>query len=127
MSFKLITIIVIVLGVLAVSQLVRLYELSSKLRNRREEDVTNRDNKLNANLLLAFMIFFYAGFIYLMMEYGWTGRGDAASVHGETTDWLLNLNFVIIIAIFFLTNTLLFGFAWKYVRKPGVKAYFFPR
>lgn len=126
MSFKLITIIVIVLGVLAVSQLVRLYELSSKLRNRREEDVTNRDNKLNANLLLAFMIFFYAGFIYLMMEYGWTGRGDAASVHGETTDWLLNLNFVIIIATFFLTNTLLFGFAWKYVRKPGVKAYFYP-
>ena len=126
MSFKLITIIVIVLGVLAVSQLVRLYELSSKLRNRREEDVTNRDNKLNANLLLAFMIFFYAGFIYLMTEYGWTGRGDAASVHGETTDWLLNLNFVIIIAVFFLTNTLLFGFAWKYVRKPGVKAYFYP-
>jgi cytochrome c oxidase subunit 2 len=106
--------------------LVRLYELSSKLRNRREEDVTNRDNKLNANLLLAFMIFFYAGFIYLMTEYGWTGRGDAASVHGETTDWLLNLNFVIIIAVFFLTNTLLFGFAWKYVRKPGVKAYFYP-
>ena len=126
MSFKLITIIVIVLGVLAVSQLVRLYELSSKLRNRREEDVTNRDNKLNANLLLAFMIFFYAGFIYLMTEYGWTGRGDAASIHGETTDWLLNLNFVIIIAVFFLTNTLLFGFAWKYVRKPGVKAYFYP-
>jgi cytochrome c oxidase subunit 2 len=126
MSFKLITIVVIVLGVLAVSQLVRLYELSSKLRNRREEDVTNRDNKLNANLLLAFMIFFYAGFIYLMTEYGWTGRGDAASVHGETTDWLLNLNFVIIIAVFFLTNTLLFVFAWKYVRKPGVKAYFYP-
>jgi cytochrome c oxidase subunit 2 len=61
-----------------------------------------------------------------MTEYGWTGRGDAASVHGETTDWLLNLNFVIIIAVFFLTNTLLFGFAWKYVRKPGVKAYFYP-
>ncbi len=126
MSFKLITIIVIVLGVLAVSQLVRLYELSSKLRNRREEDITNRDNKLNANLMLTFMILFYAGFIYLMTEYGWTGRGDAASIHGETTDWLLNLNFIIIIAVFFLTNTLLFGFAWKYVRKPGVKAYFYP-
>ena len=126
MSFKLITIIVIVLGVLAVSQLVRLYELSSKLRNRREEDVTNRDNKLNANLLLTFMILFYAGFIYLMTEFGWTGRGEAASVHGATTDWLLNLNFIIIITVFFLTNTLLFVFAWKYVRKPGVKAYFYP-
>ena len=126
MSFKLITIIVIVLGVLAVSQLVRLYELSSKLRNRREEDVTNRDNKLNANLLLTFMILFYAGFIYLMTEFGWTGRGEAASLHGANTDWLLNLNFVIIITVFFLTNTLLFVFAWKYVRKPGVKAYFYP-
>jgi cytochrome c oxidase subunit 2 len=126
MSFKLITIVVIVLGVLAVSQLVRLYELSSKLRGRREEDITNRDNKLNANLLLTFMILFYAGFIYLMSHYGWTGRGEAASIHGATTDWLLNLNFVIIIAVFFLTNTLLFVFAWKYVRKPGVKAYFYP-
>ncbi len=126
MSFKLITIVVIVLGVLAVSQLVRLYELSSKLRGRREEDITNRDNKLNANLMLTFMILFYAGFIYLMTEYGWTGRGEAASIHGANTDWLLNLNFIIIIAVFFLTNTLLFGFAWKYVRKPGVKAYFYP-
>ena len=126
MSFKFVTILVIVLGVLAVAQLVRLYELSSKLRNRREEDITNRDNRLNANLMLSFMILFYAGFIYLMSHYGWTGRGEAASKHGVETDWLLNLNFVIIIAVFFLTNTLLFGFAWKYVRKPGVKAYFYP-
>ncbi len=114
------------MGVLAVSQLVRLYELSSKLRGRREEDITNRDNKLNANLMLTFMVLFYAGFIFLMSKYGWTGRGEAASIHGATTDWLLNLNFVIIIAVFFLTNTLLFVFAWKYVRKPGVKAYFYP-
>jgi cytochrome c oxidase subunit 2 len=126
MSFKFVTILVIVLGVLAVAQLVRLYELSSKLRNRREEDITNRDNRLNANLMLTFMVLFYAGFIYLMSHYGWTGRGEAASKHGVETDWLLNLNFVIIIAVFFLTNTLLFVFAWKYVRKPGVKAYFYP-
>ena len=26
-----------------------------------------------------------------MLTYGWTGRGDAASVHGAETDWLLNL------------------------------------
>lgn len=126
MSFKLITLVVIVLGVLAVAQLVRLYELSSKLRNRREEEITNRDNRLNANLLLAFMVLFYAGFIYLMTTYGWTGRGEAASIHGKETDWLLNINFVLIIAIFFLTNTLLFVFAYKYIRKPGVKAYYYP-
>lgn len=127
MSLKLITLVVIVLGVLAIAQLVRLYELSSKLRNRREEDITNRDNRLNANLLLAFMFFFYAGFIYLMVTYGWTGRGDAASEHGVETDWLLDINlYYVIMPVFFLTNTLLFVFAYKYVRKPGVKAYYFP-
>ncbi|MDH4474591.1 MAG: cytochrome c oxidase subunit II [Fluviicola sp.] len=123
---RLIVLIVIVLGVLAIAQLVRLYELSSKLRDRREEDITNRDNKLNAGLLLAFMVFMFGGFIWLMLAYGWTGRGDAASVSGAQTDWLLNLNFWIIIIVFFLTNGLLFGFAFKYVRKPGVKAYYFP-
>ncbi len=123
---RLIVLIVIVLGVLAIAQLVRLYELSSKLRDRREEDIPNRDNKLNAGLLLAFMFFMFGGFIWLMWTYGWTGRGEAASVSGVQTDWLLNLNFWIIIIVFFLTNSLLFGFAFKYVRKPGVKAYYFP-
>jgi cytochrome c oxidase subunit 2 len=126
MSFKLITLVVIVLGVLAVAQLVRLYELSSKLRGRREEDIPNRDNKLNGNLMLVFMILFYLGFIWLMVKFGWTGRGAAASEQGNATDWLLNMNFWLVITVFFITNTLLFGFAYKYVRKPGVKAYFYP-
>lgn len=126
MSFKLITLVVIVLGALAVAQLVRLYEHSSKLRNRREEDIPNRDNKLNANMMFGFMILLFGGFIWLMLKYGYTGRGVAASEHGVTTDWLLNINFILIITIFFLTNFLLFFFSFKYVRKPGVKAYFYP-
>ncbi len=123
---KLIVLIVIILGVIAIAQLVRMYELSSKLRGRREEDIPNRDNRLNATLLLVFMFAFFASVLYLFVEYGFTGRGEAASVHGKQTDWLLDLNLWIIIAVFFLTNTLLFGFAFKYVRKPGVKAYWFP-
>lgn len=123
---KLIVLIVIILGVIAIAQLVRMYELSSKLRGRREEDIPNRDNRLNATLLLVFMFAFFASVIYLFVEYGFTGRGEAASVHGASTDWLLNLNLWIITAVFFLTNALLFGFAFKYVRKPGVKAYWFP-
>ncbi|SFT81983.1 cytochrome c oxidase subunit 2 [Lishizhenia tianjinensis] len=122
---KLVILIVIVLGVIGVAQLVRLNELSRKHSGRKEENIPNRDNKLNANLMLVFMIFFYAGFIWLMLKFGWTGRGPAASTHGVGTDWLLNLNFVIIITVFFLTNTLLFVFAWKYVKRPGVKAVFF--
>lgn len=123
---KLFILLVIVLGAIAIAQVVRSYEISSKLNGRREEEIPNRDNKLNANLLLVFMLALFVSFIWLMVKYGWTGRGEAATQMGRDTDWLLNLNFVIIIAVFFLTNFLLFFFAWKYVRKPGVKAYWFP-
>lgn len=123
---KLIAIIVIVLGVVALAQLVRIYELSSKLKKNAEIDVNDRDNRLNGNLMLGFMAFFYISFIYLLSKYGWTGRGEAASIHGRETDWLLDINFLIITIVFFLTNTLLFVFTFKYIRKPGVKAYYFP-
>jgi len=126
MMGKLIAIIVIVLGVVALAQLIRVYELSSKLRNSGEDEVSNRDNRLNGRLMLAFMAFFFLGFIYLMSEYGWTGRGVAASVHGRDLDSLLNLNFIIIILVFFLTNSLLFIFTYKYIRKPGVPAFYYP-
>ncbi len=122
---KLVALIVIVLGILAIAQLVRLYELSSKLRKEGEHETNTSDNKLNAKMMLVFMAFLFIGFIYLMRNYGWTGRGNAASVHGRDLDWLLNLNFALITVVFFLMNALLFGFSYKYIRKEGVKAYYF--
>lgn len=125
MGSKLIILIVIVLGVIAIAQLVRMYELSSKLNNKKESDFNIRDNNMNGKLLFGFMLFQFIGFIYLMLRFGWTGRGESASVHGDGYDWLLNLNLWIIIAVFFLTNFLLFWFSSKYVKKPGVSAYYF--
>lgn len=122
---KIIILIVLITGVIALAQLVRVYELSYKLKNRGEHEIPNRDNNLNAKLMLGFMAFQFTGFIYLMLKYGWTGRGQAASLQGVETDWLLNLNFVIIIAVFFITNFLLFFFSYRYVRKPGVKATYY--
>jgi cytochrome c oxidase subunit 2 len=126
MENKLIILLVIILGAIAIAQLVRVYELSVKMRKTGEHDINSRDNHLNAKLMLAFMFFQFIGFIYLMFKYGWTGRGVAASVQGEETDWLLNLNFVIIIIMFFFTNFLLFYFTFKYVKKPGVSAFYYP-
>tara|TARA_B100000524_G_scaffold89764_1_gene42054 strand:+ start:22504 stop:23889 length:1386 start_codon:yes stop_codon:yes gene_type:complete len=122
---KIIILIVLITGVIAIAQLVRVYELTYKLKNRGEHEIPNRDNNLNAKLMLGFMLFQFFGFIYLMLKYGWTGRGEPASIQGVETDWLLNVNFVIIIAVFFITNFLLFYFAYKYVRKPGVKATYY--
>ena len=126
MESKLIILIAVILGTVALAQLVRVYELSAKLRKNAEHEVPNRDNVMNARFMLVFMFFQFFGLIYLMFKYGWTGRGEAASIEGVETDWLLNLNFVIILIGFFLTNFLLFYFSFKYVRKPGVKAYYYP-
>ena len=126
MESKLIILIAVILGTVALAQLVRVYELSAKLRKNAEHEVPNRDNVMNARFMLVFMLFQFFGLIYLMLKYGWTGRGEAASIEGVETDWLLNLNFVIILIGFFLTNFLLFYFSFKYVRKPGVKAYYYP-
>ena len=121
---KLGILLVIVLGAIAVAQLVRVYEHTLKLKKTSEHDINDRDNNLNAWLMLLFMFFQFGGYIYLMLAYGWTGLGPSASIEGEETDWLLNLNIIIISAVFFLTNFLLFYFSYKYVRKPGVKATF---
>ena len=126
MENKLIILLVIILGAIAIAQLVRVYELSSKMRKTGEHEVSSRDNNLNAKLLLGFVISLFASFVYLMVEYGWTGRGVAASTQGQEIDWLLNLNLVIVIAVFFLTNFLLFFFAYKYVKRPGVPAFYYP-
>jgi cytochrome c oxidase subunit 2 len=125
MGSKLIAIVVIVLGVIAIAQLVRMYELSSKLGKKSESDFNSRDNNLNGKLLFGFMLFQFISFIYLMLRYGWTGRGESASVHGNDYDWLFNINLAVVITGFFITNFLLFWFASKYIKKPGVPAYYF--
>jgi len=124
MESRLLILVIIVIGAIAVAQLTRLYELAAKLRKHGEHDIQDRDNYLNARLMLVFNLFQFGALIWLMLKYGWTGIGPAASVEGQSTDWLLNVNFAIILAVFFLTNFLLFFFAFKYVRKPGVKARF---
>ncbi len=126
MESKLIILLVIILGIIGIAQLVRVYELVSKLRDKKEHEITYRDNQLNSKLMLLFGILQSGSLIFLFLKYGWTGRGVAASVEGNEIDWLLNLNMIIIISVFFLTNGLLFFFSYKYVKKPGVKAYYYP-
>jgi len=126
MENKLIILLVIILVAIAIAQLVRVYELSSKLRKSGEHEVSSRDNNLNARMMFGFMFAFFASVIYLFLHYGWTGRGEAASIGGVETDWLLKLNLIIITIVFFFTNFLLIYFTFKYVKKPGVPAFYYP-
>lgn len=123
---KLLILIVVVLAVLAVAQLARVYELTSKLRGKREEDISPADNRMNATLMWIFPVLYFGFFIWLVAKYGDKMLPLAASTQGEETDALLNFNWWIIIPVFFLTNTLLFYFAGKYVFSKDRRAHWYP-
>ena len=126
MGMKFVVLLVIVLAVITVAQLMRVYELTSKIRNRREEDVDLRVNNINASLMLWFLAAFFGSLIYMLYRYGNGMLPVAASEIGQDIDWLFNINWVIVFFVYFVTNALLFFFAWKYAYHPERKAYFFP-
>lgn len=123
---KLLILIVVVLGVLAIAQLARVYELTAKLRGKREEEISPADNRMNATLMWVFLIAYFAFFLWLVVEYGDKMLPVAASEHGVQTDALLNFNWAILIIAFILTNVLLFYFAGKYVYSKDRRAHWYP-
>lgn len=119
--------IALVLGVIAVAQIVRIFELSTELKGGTPNWViTDRDNRTNANLFLLFLIAFFAFCIWQFVAYKDKLLPVAASEEGVELDWLMNFNFLIITIVFVICNFLLFYFAWKYRKAPGRKALFYP-
>jgi heme/copper-type cytochrome/quinol oxidase subunit 2 len=121
---KLITLLVVIAGVIALAQLAKVGQLTSLIRNKKEEDISDADTRLNGGLFIAFMVAFYAAFIFLIIRYG-DYTPPAASAHGESYDTLMNFNMYIIMAVFFLVNSVLFIFANKYRFDKERKARFF--
>ncbi|MDA0729922.1 MAG: cytochrome c oxidase subunit II [Bacteroidetes bacterium] len=121
---KLITLLVVIAGVIALAQLAKVGQLTALIRNKKEEDISEADSRLNGSLFVVFMVLFYASFVWLLVRYG-DYAPPSASAHGEAVDTLMSFNMYIITAVFFLVNTALFLFANKYRYEKGRKAKFF--
>lgn len=122
---KLLLVLVIVLAIIGIAQLAKVYQLSTELGKKREEDISPNSNRMNANLLFIFMIGLFAFFIWHLFKYSDQMLPVAASKHGEKVDMLLNFNWAIIFTVFFIVNFLLFYFARKYAYNAKRKAYYF--
>lgn len=123
---KLLIFLVIVIVAVAIVQIVRVYELASKIKGDKvEETVTKSENTFQGNLFILFMILFFGSIVWMMIEYGNGGMGEAASVHGLEIDYLLALNWWIILPAFFITNTLLFVFVRMYLYDANRRALYF--
>jgi cytochrome c oxidase subunit 2 len=100
-------------------------QLATSLSGQKEEDVMQKDNRINAFLMLCFMIAGLALVIYQTLKYKKFMLGVPASVHGVETDALLYWNFAIIGVVFFATHIVMFWYIYKYQYKKGAKAFFF--
>jgi cytochrome c oxidase subunit 2 len=121
---NLLIVLVVVLGIIAIAQLTKVYELTRALRQSREEEITQADNKLNAALWLVWMGIFFLSTIFLYIRYG-DYLPDAASKHGVEVDNLMSVNIWIITIMFFIVNFMLFWVAYRYKFDKNRKAQFF--
>lgn len=115
---------ILLLGFVVTFQIAKASEYVAILRG--EEKSRKQSNKINAFLLMAFLVLGLVG-VYLCHE-ALKDRllGESASVHGEKIDQMLNITFIITGIVFFLTQVLLFWFSYKYQESEDRKPFYFP-
>src|SRR6478736_9702563 len=121
--------LMVALGLLVfvvVFQIAKASEYVSVLKG--EDKARKQNNKINAFLLLGFLIFGLAGAWYCNeLYYGKTlFPQGSASVEGEKIDTMLLITISITGVVFVITQVLLFWFAYKYQESDNRKAFYFP-
>jgi cytochrome c oxidase subunit 2 len=111
---KLLIVFIVILVIISIAQIAKMYQVTSSLSKKREEDISPTSNNVNANLLLFFMIALFVTFVWQVVAFQDILLPPSASEHGALTDRLFNINWLILIPAFFAVNFLLFYFAWKY-------------
>ncbi len=110
----LLTILALVLAAVAIGQIVRIFELSNAIKGVDENEITDKDNDRQGWLMLLFMLAMLIGFTWMTIDYWDVMLPKSASAHGVDVDRLMSISMIVIIAVFFVTQPLLFYFAFKY-------------
>ena len=118
---NIVVILLIAISLWQLSKVLKIYRAS-----KADDFVANdKDNKVQGGLMLAFVIFLFGFIFYGFYAWGDVLLGTPASEHGVIIDTLMATSWVIIFAVFFLTHTLLFYFAFKYSGKKENKALYY--
>ena len=123
---KLLVFLAIVLFIIAMAQLMRVFELASELKGGKREATTEADNRMNGRLMLMVMFGLFAFCLWQLYSYKDKLLPEAASIHGKELDALMDFNMIIITIVFVITEIFLFYFAYKYYGRDGAKATFYP-
>lgn len=103
----------------------RVLELSAQVRQEDADAVSDSDNSTQGWLLLVFMVAFLSYVAYSLFAWSDLLLPKSASEHGVGTDALMTVSMVLIFTVFFITQPILFYFAWRYRGSKDRKAFFF--
>lgn len=117
---------IVVMIFIVIFQIAKASEYVSVLKG--EEKARKQTNKINAFMLIAFLILGLIGCWWCNeLYYNKTlFPQGAASDHGEKIDLMLYITIGVTGVVFIITQVLLFWFAFKYQEKDDRKAYYFP-
>lgn len=120
------TILVIILVFLIIFQIAKASEYVGVLKG--EERARKEQNKVNGFFMLAFLIAGLIGVYWCNEAFKDMGAFafPAASVQGEKIDSMMWVTLIITGIVFFITQILLFWFAYRYQESDTRKAYYFP-
>ncbi|ARV09465.1 cytochrome C oxidase subunit II [Winogradskyella sp. PC-19] len=124
MTTLLIFIIVLFVAV-AMWQMVKIFDLA-QVGASNNQVATDKDNRFNGYMMIAFLIFIYAITIASFMYLGDLPlTSNSASEHGPGLDSLMIISMVVIFIVQTITQFLLHYFAYKYKGEKGRKALFY--
>ena len=111
---ELLIIVAIVVAIIAIGQVVRIFELANKIKGIKESDITDKDNDTQGKLLLTFGVLFIASFFLMTAKWNHLLLPVSASEHGVDIDFLMSISMGLIIVVFLITQPILFYFSYKY-------------
>lgn len=112
------------LGFLITFQIAKASEYVAVLRG--EEKARKQANRVNAFLLLAFLIIGLIGVYYCNVKLKGKILGEPASDHGILIDRMLYITIALTGVVFVITQVCLFWFSFKYQESDKRKPYFYP-
>ncbi|MFN5932353.1 MAG: cytochrome c oxidase subunit II [Sphingobacteriales bacterium] len=117
---------ILVLAFVVIFQIAKASEYVSVLKG--EEKSFQQSNKINAFLFIVFLVLGLAGAYWCNeLFYKKTLLGvPSASDHGEKIDFMMWITLAITGFVFFLTQILLFVFAYQYQYKENQKPFYYP-
>ena len=117
-------VVILALGFVITFQIAKASEYVGIMRG--EEKSKKQTNKINAFLLLAFLILGMIGVYYCNEKLRGKILGAPASDHGVHIDTMLYITIAITGVVFFITQIILFWFSFKYQQSDKRKAYYYP-